>query len=64
MILSGMLEPEVIVVELGRAEVKQIFFTGKKDMIVGCKIIEGKIEKKVNINLIINFIQHWFHRTE
>lgn len=51
-ILSGLLEPEIVTVELGKAEVKQIFMTGKKDMIVGCKVLEGKIEKKVKLHVI------------
>lgn len=49
-ILTGMLEPEVVEIILGRAQVKQIFLTKKKDMIVGCKVISGHIEKvKVRI---------------
>jgi len=43
-ILSGLLEPEEITVELGKAKVLQIFFTGKNEIVVGCKIIEGKAQ--------------------
>lgn len=49
-ILNGLLEPEIIEVNLGRAEIKQIFMTKKKEMIIGCKVTEGHIEKvKVRI---------------
>jgi len=42
-ILSGMLEPEINVLELGEMEVKQIFLDKKKWMIIGCKVKKGKI---------------------
>lgn len=51
-ILTGLLEPEVVKVVLGRAVVKQIFLTKKKDMIVGCKVLSGKIENKSKIGVI------------
>lgn len=51
-LLAGLLEPEIITIELGKAEVKKIFFTGKKEMIVGCKIIEGKLETKASVRII------------
>jgi translation initiation factor IF-2 len=44
-ILTGLLEPEILEVILGRAEVKRIFMTKKKEMIIGCKVLNGKIEK-------------------
>lgn len=44
-ILTGLLEPEVIEVILGQAEVKRIFMTERKEMIVGCKVIHGHMEK-------------------
>lgn len=40
-ILSGLLSPEVVVTELGKAEVRQIFLTKKKEMILGLKITNG-----------------------
>ncbi len=43
-ILSGMLEPEINVVELGKLEIKQIFLNKKKWVIAGCKVTEGKVE--------------------
>ena len=42
-ILSGMLEPEINVIELGKLEVKQIFLDKKKWMILGCVVKEGKV---------------------
>lgn len=44
-ILSGMLEPEINVVELGKMEIKQIFLDKKKWLIAGCKVIQGKVQK-------------------
>jgi translation initiation factor IF-2 len=51
-LLGGLLEPEVILVELGKAEVLQIFFTKKKEMIVGCKISEGVIPKDAKLRIL------------
>ncbi|MBU1017975.1 translation initiation factor IF-2 [Patescibacteria group bacterium] len=44
-ILSGMLEPEINVVELGEMVVKQIFLDKKKWMIIGCEVKKGKVIK-------------------
>ncbi len=43
--LSGMLEPEINVIELGKMEIKQIFLNKKIWMIIGCKVTSGKVEK-------------------
>ena len=51
-LLGGLLEPEVVVVELGKAEVLQIFWTKKKEMIVGCKVTSGKITKDAKLRII------------
>ncbi|EKD93094.1 MAG: Translation initiation factor IF-2 [uncultured bacterium] len=45
-LLLGLLEPEVVTVELGTAKVLKIFFTGKGEMVVGCKIESGKAQVK------------------
>jgi len=50
-ILSGLLEPETVVVELGKAKILQIFFTGKNEMVAGCKITAGKVEVNADINV-------------
>jgi translation initiation factor IF-2 len=43
-ILAGLLEPEEVTVEMGAAKVLQVFFTGKAEMVVGCKITDGKAQ--------------------
>ena len=51
-LLGGLLKPEVVVVELGKAEVLQIFFTKKKEMIVGCKVLNGLISKDAKLRVV------------
>ncbi len=51
-ILSGLLEPETVLVDLGKAKVLKIFYTGKKEMVVGCKISDGKAESNTMARLI------------
>ncbi len=41
--LLSLLEPEVKEVELGKAEVRQVFTIGKTAKIAGCYVLEGKI---------------------
>ncbi len=41
--LKGMLEPEIIEVVEGRAEVRQIFKVGKTQVIAGCFVTDGRI---------------------
>ena len=53
-ILEGLLDPEVVEVELGEAEVLQIFFSKKKEMILGCKVGRGMLQNKVNLRVIRN----------
>ncbi len=43
-ILSGMLEPEINVIEVGKIELKEIFLNKKKWVIAGGKVIEGKAQ--------------------
>jgi len=43
-ILSGMLEPEINVIELGKIEIKEIFLDKKKWMIAGGSVIAGKVQ--------------------
>lgn len=50
--LTGLIEPELIEVILGRAEVKQVFFSKKKEMIVGCKVVSGKLVNKAKMRII------------
>jgi translation initiation factor IF-2 len=51
-LLAGLIEPEIVEVEIGKAEVKQIFFSGKKEMIIGCKVTNGKVKKGAKARLI------------
>lgn len=51
-LLSGLLEPEIVEVILGKAEVKKIFFTKKNEYILGCRVINGKIEDKSQFRII------------
>ncbi|MFH1534102.1 MAG: translation initiation factor IF-2 [Nitrospirota bacterium] len=51
-ILSGLLDAEIIKKVLGRAQIRQIFLTKKKDMIIGCKVLSGKIANKAKFNII------------
>jgi len=41
--LKGMLEPEIVEVVEGRAEVRQIFKVGKSTVIAGCYVTDGRI---------------------
>lgn len=50
-ILLGLLEPESIEVIIGQIETKQIFYTKKKMMIVGCKVKKGYIENGVFVRI-------------
>jgi len=50
--LSGMLEPDVIETVLGRAQLKQIFLSKKNEMIIGCKVLSGKLQNKAKVRII------------
>ena len=41
--LKGMLEPEIVEIVEGRAEVRQIFKVGKTTVIAGCYVTDGRI---------------------
>ncbi len=51
-VLSGLLEPEVIENVLGRAEVKKIFLSKKKEFILGARIQSGKVKNKAKVRII------------
>lgn len=51
-ILSGLLEPEVTEIILGRAEIRQIFLTKKKELILGAKVLSGKLKNKAKLRII------------
>jgi len=51
-LLSGLLEPEIVEVIIGRAEVKMVFLTKKKEMVIGCRVLSGKLENKAKLRVI------------
>lgn len=50
--MSGMLEPELREVILGRAEIRKIFKASKLGTIAGCYVSEGKITRDAGVRLI------------
>lgn len=52
--MLSLLEPEIEQVELGKAEVRQIFTVGKTNKIAGCYVLEGKIVRSKTAVLIRN----------
>jgi translation initiation factor IF-2 len=49
--LTGMLEPEVVEVVEGRAEVRQIFRVGKSTVIAGCYVTDGRIVRNGGVRV-------------
>ena len=49
--LKGMLEPEIVEVIEGRAEVRQIFKVGKSTVIAGCFVTDGRIVRGGSIRV-------------
>lgn len=56
-ILSGLLEPEFILVELGKFKVLKVFYTGKGEMVVGGLIMEGVMQNKAKVRVFRDKIQ-------
>lgn len=52
--MLNLLQPEIKEVELGRAEVRQVFTVGKTTKIAGCYVLEGKILKGKTAVLLRN----------
>ncbi|MFQ5942144.1 MAG: translation initiation factor IF-2 [Anaerolineales bacterium] len=52
MALKGMLEPEKRVVDLGQAEVLEIFRIPKVGKIAGCRVLEGEIRRNARMRVI------------
>lgn len=50
--MEGLLEPEMIEVELGTAEVRAIFKTSKSGTIAGCYVLEGKCERNASVRVV------------
>jgi translation initiation factor IF-2 len=51
-ILSGLMEPEIVETLLGRAELKKIFLTKKKETIIGARVLSGKMESKAKLRVV------------
>ncbi|MBU2524512.1 translation initiation factor IF-2, partial [Patescibacteria group bacterium] len=51
-LLAGLIEPEIVEIEIGEAEVKQIFFSSKKELILGCKIVKGVAQSKLHVKIM------------
>lgn len=51
-ILEGLLDPEIVEVEIGEAKVIQVFMSKKKDMIIGCKVVKGLMQNKVKVRVL------------
>lgn len=52
--LLSLLEPEIKEVELGKAEIRQVFIIGKTNKIAGCYVTEGKIVRSKDAVLYRN----------
>jgi len=50
--LKGMLAPEYIEVQLGKAEVKQVFKISKVGNIAGCRVIQGEIRRNARARIL------------
>ncbi len=50
-ILTGLLEPEVVETVIGQLDVKQVFYTKKKMMIVGGKVTKGYMENGAAVRI-------------
>lgn len=51
-ILEGLLEPEIIETEVGRAKILKVFTHGKKSQILGAKVTRGKLENDLEIRAL------------
>ncbi len=52
--MLGLLQPEYKEIELGKAEVRQIFTIGKTVKIAGCYVTEGKIQRNKTAAVLRN----------
>ena len=53
-VLSGLLEPEIVDIELGRLEILAVFKINKNTKIVGGKVTSGKIERGAQVRITRN----------
>ena len=52
--MLNLLQPEIKEVQLGKAEVRQVFTVGKTGRIAGCYVLEGKIIRNKTAKLVRN----------
>ncbi len=50
--LKGMLEPTIVEVIEGRAEIRQVFPAGKGTKVAGCYVTDGKIQRNLPVRVI------------
>jgi len=55
--MLSLLQPEIKQVELGKAEVRQVFTVGKTGKIAGCYVTEGKIQRNKTAILLRNGVE-------
>lgn len=49
--LKGMLEPDLVETNIGRAQVLQVFSASKFGKVAGCKVIEGELRRGAKVRL-------------
>lgn len=52
--MLNLLQPEIKEIELGKAEVRQVFNVGKVGKIAGCYVLEGKIQRGKTAKVVRN----------
>ncbi len=50
--MSGLLSPDIVEKQLGRAEVRNTFSVPKIGMIAGCAVVDGKITRQSQVRLV------------
>ncbi len=50
--MKGMLAPKIRDVDLGRAEVRQVYKISNVGAVAGCYVLEGKITRSANIRIV------------
>ena len=55
--MEGMLSPEIREVDLGTAEVREVFRVPKIGLVAGCYILEGKVTRNAYVKVIRDSIQ-------
>ena len=48
---EGLLEPEIVIIEKGKADVREVFKVSKIGQIAGCYITEGSVERSDKVRV-------------